>query len=236
MTTQLQHIRLAQGLPPRLLRFFARFPPPTFSASRTAETSVKPLTSSITTSFNTSPSDPNAVSEETKASVIEASPSYQNPFRSTKHPITGNWHDPIYSLRRQADLVKLARAHGVEELLPFTQKGTEERIRKREEHGLRVKGTGVGQRVKGKEWERTMKGRLARRKQAMLEMPKLIQAWKQVICKSRLQIHILTIKSAWPRSWLEEIPKIIYAMVKRLFMIGDLFLIDIIRKVYEGNL
>lgn len=55
--------------------------------------------------------------------------------------------------------MKLARQHGVEELLPHTVKGTEERLRKRMENGLRVKGTGVGQKVKGKESERTMKGR-----------------------------------------------------------------------------
>lgn len=73
--------------------------------------------------------------------------------------MTGRWHDPKFSLRRQADLVKLARAHGVEELLPHTVKGTEERLRRRQENGLRVKGTGVGQRVKGKESERTQKGR-----------------------------------------------------------------------------
>lgn len=73
--------------------------------------------------------------------------------------MTGKWHDPVFSLRRQADLVKLARKHGVEELLPHTVKGTEERIKKRAENGLRVKGTGIGQRVKGKESERTLKGR-----------------------------------------------------------------------------
>lgn len=55
--------------------------------------------------------------------------------------------------------MKLARQHGVEDLLPYTVKGTEERLRKRAENGLRVKGTGVGQRVKGKESERTLKGR-----------------------------------------------------------------------------
>lgn len=77
-------------------------------------------------------------------------------------------------------LVKLARAHGLEELLPPTVKGTEFRIQKRAEHGLRVKGTGVGQRVKGKGWERTQKGRLNRRKQAMLQMPQMIHDWKQV--------------------------------------------------------
>ena len=55
--------------------------------------------------------------------------------------------------------MKLARKHGVEELLPFTVKGTEEKLRRREDRGLRVKGTGIGQKVKGKEWERTLKGR-----------------------------------------------------------------------------
>jgi large subunit ribosomal protein L25 len=55
--------------------------------------------------------------------------------------------------------VKLARQHGVEELLPFTVKGTAERVRRRVENGLRVKGTGIGQRVKGKESERTLKAR-----------------------------------------------------------------------------
>jgi hypothetical protein len=55
--------------------------------------------------------------------------------------------------------VKLARQHGVEELLPHSVKGTVEKLRRREQNGLRVKGTGVGQKVKGKEWERTLKGR-----------------------------------------------------------------------------
>lgn len=79
-----------------------------------------------------------------------------NPFLPHKHPVTGLWQDPEFSLRRQAELVKLAREQGVEELLPFTSKGTEERIRKRVEEGLRVKGTGVGQRVKGHLHERML--------------------------------------------------------------------------------
>jgi transposase-like protein len=74
-----------------------------------------------------------------------------------KHPVTGRWHDPVFSLRRQADLCKLARQHGVEELLPFSVKSSAERLRRRQENGLRVKGTGVGERVKGKESERQMK-------------------------------------------------------------------------------
>lgn len=79
-----------------------------------------------------------------------------NPFLPFKHPVTGLWQDPVYSLRRQAELVKLAREAGVEELLPFTTKGTEYRLTKRVEEGLRVKGTGVGQRVKGHLHERML--------------------------------------------------------------------------------
>lgn len=74
----------------------------------------------------------------------------------------------------------MARTNGVEDLLPYTVKGTEERLTRRQEQGLRVKGTGVGQKVKGKVWERTQKGRLEKRRQAMLGMPKLVQTWKQV--------------------------------------------------------
>ena len=82
-----------------------------------------------------------------------------NPFTFFKHPTTGKWQDPVYSARRQAELVKMARDHGVEELLPETTKGTEYRIIRRVEHGLRVKGTGVGQKVKGHIHERHMIGK-----------------------------------------------------------------------------
>lgn len=86
----------------------------------------------------------------------------------------------MYSLRRQAELVKKAMNYGVAELLPHTNKMPWVKAQKREEHGLRVKGTGVGQKVKGKVWERTVKGRLEKRRRAMLEMPKLVQQWKEV--------------------------------------------------------
>ncbi|MCJ1400617.1 hypothetical protein MMC11_003824 [Xylographa trunciseda] len=167
MSIHIKHAELAKTLPPRLLRFFARFPP-------------QSLSSSISSTINTSSSDPNADLRENSDQAVDLSPAYENPFRNTKHPITGKWHDPVYSLRRQADLVKLAEAHGVQDLLPFTTKAPEERTRKREEFGLRVKGTGVGQKVKGKWWERHIRGRLEKRRQAMLDMPKMIQTWKQL--------------------------------------------------------
>ncbi|KAK0618218.1 hypothetical protein B0T17DRAFT_537272 [Bombardia bombarda] len=123
-----KHIQLALALPPRLRTFFARYPPATIVPAGVPPEAVK-----------------TAYQEETP-----------NPFLPLKHPATGKWHDPKYSLRRQAELVKLAREHGVEELLPFTHKGTEERLRKRVELGLRVKGTGVGEHVKGHKHERQL--------------------------------------------------------------------------------
>ena len=171
MATTSQYIQLAKALPPRLQRFFARYPPA--SIINPAASGELPQT----------------------AYQIEA----PNPFLATKHPVTGKWHDPKFSLRRQAELVKLAREHGVEELLPYTPKKTEERIRHRVEHGLRVKGTGIGQQVKGHAHERHLVGkyvlllcllgeqllltfvfRMEKRRQAMLNMPKLIREWKAV--------------------------------------------------------
>ena len=86
-------------------------------------------------------------------------------------------------------MLKLARANGIEDLLPPSSKSTEARAQKRAENGLRVKGTGIGQRVKGKKFERTMKGRLQKRREAILGMPKLVQQWKQV-CLFESQCNI----------------------------------------------
>jgi large subunit ribosomal protein L25 len=149
-----QYIKLAESLPPRLTRFFARYPPQALSQSSASSTAPS----------STAPESNTSLSESTTSSADQISTGQDglvvpSPFRAQKHPVTGKWHDPVFSLRRQAELVKLARQYGVEDLLPHTVKGTEERLRRRAENGLRVKGTGVGQRVKGKESERTLKGR-----------------------------------------------------------------------------
>uniref|UniRef100_A0A0B7JP59 Diphthamide biosynthesis protein 4 n=1 Tax=Bionectria ochroleuca TaxID=29856 RepID=A0A0B7JP59_BIOOC len=102
-----------------------------------------------------------------------------NPFEFFKNPATGKMQDPVYSNRRQAQLVKMAREHGVEHLLPESKKGTAYRLAYRVEHGLRVKGTGVGQSVKGHIHERHMIAKMEARRKAMLEMPKLIKTWKR---------------------------------------------------------
>ena len=179
-----EYIKLAQTLPPRLLRFFARYPPPSAAFSNRAQLTVS-------TALNSSSTDPNASQIESHAPSSELEPTSSNPFSRTRHPRTGQWHDPVFSLRRQAELVKLARANGVEDLLPPTSKSAGTRLLKRMEGGLRVKGTGVGQKVKGKIWERTQSARLEKRRQAMLGMPKMVQQWKQVM----LSLHAIPVNN-----------------------------------------
>jgi len=82
-------------------------------------------------------------------------------------------------MRRQAEIIKLAQQHNVVSLLPYSPKLPSEVEETRRENGLRVKGTGVGQKVKGKLWERTLKGRLDDRRKAMEGMAELIKNWKQ---------------------------------------------------------
>ena len=161
------HVSLARSLPIRLQRFFA-LNPPAQVAARTPHSTATISAQEI--DDGTSDSGHDRIQK-------------LNPFTPHKHPKTGRWHPPIYSLRRQAELVKMARDHNVEDLLPFTVKKTAERQRRVEERGLRVKGTGEGQHVKGHVWERTLKGRLEKRRKAMLEMPRMIQEWRQVSSK-----------------------------------------------------
>jgi len=200
MVATIEYVKLAQSLPPRLLRFFARYPPPILSSTSARAPG--------TTTLNTSSSDSNASQEE--ASVIEesirSSKAY-NPFRAHKHPLTAVWQNSRFSLRQQADLIKLARHHGVEELLPYTPKKTDVRLRKREQLGLRVKGTGEGQKVKGKKEERTMKSRLDRRRQAILEMPAMIEKWKEVRQSVGTLFSFANTKVGRPWARLEKVAK-----------------------------
>ncbi|KAF9692599.1 hypothetical protein EKO04_009792 [Ascochyta lentis] len=186
-----QAVELAKTLPPRLLRFFQRYPPPQLFPTITSQIAAAPAHSSelasttppatvepSTTEATTPPTPPTASASPTDL-TSPTDLAFPNPFQPTKNFTTGRWHGPVYGLRKQADLVKLASAHGVVDLLPWTIKKPGEKEARRMERGLTVKGTGEGQRVKGKLWERTLKGRLEMRRQAMLDMPRLIQEWKQ---------------------------------------------------------
>ncbi|KAF3929136.1 hypothetical protein ABW20_dc0110599 [Dactylellina cionopaga] len=96
-----------------------------------------------------------------------------NPFTSTVNPATGKWQDPIFSLRRQADICKLARKYGVEQLLPPTPKSA----MSREQRALEVKKV-TAKKVKGQMWERHLLEKVKKRKDAMLKMPAMIKEWK----------------------------------------------------------
>ena len=106
-----------------------------------------------------------------------AMPGYHNPFRPRKSGGRA-WYGPVFGLMKQAKLMKMARAHEIEALMPPSIKSSEYKEIKNAEKGLRTKGTGIDQKVKGHKWERTMETRLEERKKAMQEMPQLILNWK----------------------------------------------------------
>lgn len=202
ITTLERHVSLAKSLPAPLQRFFARNPPRQLLPSLTVAPCI------ISTD----------AAAEAPARVSPPVQNKLNPFMPHKNPSTGRWNPPIYSLRRQAELVKMARSHGVEDLLPYTKKGSEERTRRRLEEGLRIKGTGVGQRVKGHRWERTQKSRLEKRRQAMLGMPQLIQDWKQVRIPFSLYLTTPRLTIITERSWkrMEEVALQVVNLMSRL--------------------
>lgn len=187
-----ESLQLIKNMPERLLRFFTKYPPHPLvqqqsipTGSRRADLAPKTVTTATTTTSTTSTtssSDPNAPMEESTApssAVTEELP-YSNPFLPRKNFTTGKWIGPRYGLRIQADLCKLARRNGVEELLPWTIKRSDIRSQRRLENGKRMKGTGEGQKVKGHAWERQLKPKLEKRRQAMLGMPKLVEEWKKM--------------------------------------------------------
>ncbi|KAF2671350.1 hypothetical protein BT63DRAFT_477851 [Microthyrium microscopicum] len=168
-----QFIEIAKTLPPRLIRFFTRFPPKPETAAEPvlAPRKVPILKEDGTTKYTIEPNNRHVTSEHPTED-----PNY-NPFLPWQNPTTQKWRAPMYNMRKQAGLVRLARAHGVEELLPWTIKKQAVREARRE-LGSRVRGTGEGQQVKGHSWERAMMFKVRQRETAMTEMPKLIREWK----------------------------------------------------------
>jgi large subunit ribosomal protein L25 len=232
-TMSAPQLNAVRALPPRLIRFFQRYPPPALFPNLTSTSPVSPSASpapasppnAASTISHIPPSDPNASVTETSVPELPSIPStaprnsripahahdlpYPNPFLPTKNFTTGRWHGPAFGLRKQADLVKLAVQHDVVDLLPWTIKKPGEKEARRIESGLMVKGTGEGQKVKGKSWERTLKGRLEMRRQAMLNMPQMIQEWKQVSHRSPREAHQPLANTRLERPWsrMEEVAK-----------------------------
>jgi large subunit ribosomal protein L25 len=186
-------------LPQRLIRFFAKYPPKLYSAKYTGasipltksipqtpalQAAESPVlaTSKVPVASNTS-ENPDVSTIETTTTAPKPVPRSErgppNPFLPLKNYETGRWRGAAIGLRVQADLVKLAKKNGVEALLPPGRKSTAFKEQRTLERGLRVKGTGEGQKVKGHKWERRMGAKLDVRRKAMENMPEMIREWKQ---------------------------------------------------------
>ncbi|KIX93795.1 uncharacterized protein Z520_10420 [Fonsecaea multimorphosa CBS 102226] len=159
----------------------------TRSSRPVASILAQPISVSTTASSSESEASP-AVAAETEIPPIPTpiqtvSTNLQkfplNPFLPRKNFVTGRWAGPKIGLRRQADLVKLAREFGIEELLPPGKKSSAFKESRLLQRGLRIRGTGEGQKVKGHKWERHMGATLEKRRKAMESMPELIREWKQ---------------------------------------------------------
>ncbi|OQD70603.1 hypothetical protein PENDEC_c022G03644 [Penicillium decumbens] len=174
-------------LPTRLRNFFARYPPQIYSAlvaSRPKLPETTPeqnLPSPYTPDREAKGAHRENLQESSARALLTTDSKILNPFLPRKIFVSGKrkWIGPRYGLRQQADLVKLAIKYNVEPLLPPSIKSTEYKAARLAERGLRVKGTGIGQKVKGHKWERTMEARLEDRRKAMVEMPEMIREWKQ---------------------------------------------------------
>ncbi len=211
MATVSSSLSASQPLPQRLMNFFARYPPKLYSATYTGasipltrppkrssrQTSEAPSSiPAASTAFNTSSLDPttpvlNSTSipppETPSSSIAPTEGLPPSPFLPWRNPETNRWRAPKYSLRRQADLVKLAQKYGVEPLLPPSRKSSAFKEARILEEGLRVRGTGEGRKVKGHKWERRMPAKLEARRKAMEGMPEMIRLWKQVRSMVALQ-------------------------------------------------
>ncbi|KAB8078334.1 putative 60S ribosomal protein L25 [Aspergillus leporis] len=180
---------LVNKLPLRLRNFFARYPPQFYSAAVAPRPSPAETTEAVNAESLPSPYTPNRDAKGHKRpdpteyspsrALLYSNPDHPNPFLPRKNFRTGKWIGPRVGLRTQADLVKLAKKYEVETLLPAGRKSTEYKDTRKEERGLQIKGTGIGQKVKGHKWERTMESRLEERRKAMMEMPEMIRLWKQ---------------------------------------------------------
>lgn len=94
-----------------------------------------------------------------------------NPFLPNKNPETGRWHGAKYSLRRSADLFKLARKFGLETLLPPIPHRKFYEDKYDNKNWMR----GVLSQKKQK-WEREFPDKLASRQEALAKMDETIIA------------------------------------------------------------
>jgi large subunit ribosomal protein L25 len=199
MATSAKIPALAENLPQRLINFFARYPPQLHSAA-VRRPAPPPKGETVPQTPLPSPYTPDREAKGTHGlkkdawtpsrALLVTSETVRNPF--LPHKRFGKWEAPRFGLRQQADLMKLAIKYNVETLLPPSRKSPEFKQTRLEERGLQVKGTGIGQKVKGHKWERTMESRLEDRRKAMEGMPEMVRMWKQVSVQLIICVTSLT--------------------------------------------
>jgi large subunit ribosomal protein L25 len=116
--------RLVSLLPPKLLNFFIRYPPrnPAYRTLYSKEDKSLLIARNLHDFLPIPPTLYTPTVTTTPTSHGTPKPTiylpFQNPFKPTRDPRSGKVHGPRYSLRRQADIIKLAIRFGVAELLP----------------------------------------------------------------------------------------------------------------------
>ena len=120
--------KLVSLLPPKLINFFTRYPPrnPSLRTMYAKEDNAILIAKRLH-DFQSVPQKlhiPQSSDSQLRSGKIVPTVymPFQNPFKPSRDPRTGKFHAPRYSLRRQADLIKLALRYGVAELLPPSEK------------------------------------------------------------------------------------------------------------------
>ncbi|QPG75355.1 hypothetical protein FOA43_002708 [Brettanomyces nanus] len=106
-----------------------------------------------------------------------------NPFLSNIHPVTKTFHDPIYSLRRQSELYKLAYKFGIVDLMPSLANGKKLFAEKYESKPV-LRGV---LRPKGHKWERTYDDRMKRLEEGMAKADDVLIQYRGSKYKKRLE-------------------------------------------------
>lgn len=114
----------------------------------TAEQAFKKLPTKLQNFFTKFPPAP--LKQYADKPTLTNSPD-ANPFLPNIHPITNKVHEPLYSLRRQSDLYKLAYKFGIVEFMPSLANGKKFFSEKQASSPI-LKGVLA---PKGHKWERT---------------------------------------------------------------------------------
>lgn len=112
-----------------------------------------------------------------KPSILGASD--VNPFLPTKNPESGRWRGAQYSLRRSADLFKLAKKFGLQDLLPPIPQKKFHEDKYNDKNWM--KGVLNPKRAK---WERELPEKLKKREEAIANMDETILAARSTFAKN----------------------------------------------------